>query len=223
MADDKITTKSEALLTLGHLAGQFQASNTTIGGEEVFIGRKKEILGILSDLSSFVSRFPETLIDQKDGRLVVEFNNLTEAQALALEDLFAVWKMLSGMGGSRWTAFMADGDGNFHPSIKVNGRDPHTFGDAKKRWHVAFYRSKGIPKSTSNPGVEPGSVQSLGETYLLDFDEIAWRLRSEREQRQGQQNESKGSSDTIQPSPDMQQPAPSPESGSGDVPTSTQG
>ena len=53
----------------------------------------------------------------------VEISNITEAQAIALEDMFRTWVSLGNNGSSRWTCFYADGDGNFRPSIKVDGKD----------------------------------------------------------------------------------------------------
>lgn len=51
-----------------------------------------------------------------------EFNNIDEAQALALESLFAQMQHLGNVGGSRWVCFYSDGDGNFRPQIKRNGK-----------------------------------------------------------------------------------------------------
>lgn len=54
----------------------------------------------------------------------IEINGLTEAQEIALKDFLAQWVFLGHTGMSRWTAFFADGDGNFHPEIKVDGETP---------------------------------------------------------------------------------------------------
>ena len=53
----------------------------------------------------------------------VEIENITDAQAIALEDMFRTWVNLGNLGSSRWTSFYADGDGNFRPKIKVDGKD----------------------------------------------------------------------------------------------------
>lgn len=98
--------------------------------------------------------------------ITVTIDNLTEPQRLALEDMFAMWMRLGGQGSSRWTAFFADGDGNFQPRITVNGERPKPceLTDPEKRWTCLR--------------------DELGnhiETYMLDFDPIAWALRAKRE------------------------------------------
>ena len=84
--------------------------------------------------------------------MTIEINNLTPAQAIALEDMLATWAHLGSLGSSRWTAFFADGDGTFRPKIKVDGRKPEftTLMKREEKWH--------------------------GEEYRIDFDTIAWRL-----------------------------------------------
>lgn len=89
--------------------------------------------------------------------ITVQIDNLTDAQALAVEDLMATWASLGRAGSSRWTAFYADGDGNFRPRITVNGNTAQacTLTDPKARWK----RIDG------------------NDMYMLDFDRIAWALR----------------------------------------------
>lgn len=89
-------------------------------------------------------------------KLTVEIDNLTEPQAIALEDMFATWHSLGSMGSSRWTAFYADGDGNFHPKITVNGRKPQ------------------ITDLISRDRVWP---KGHNGDYKIDFDAIAWKLK----------------------------------------------
>lgn len=89
-------------------------------------------------------------------KIVVEIDNITEAQAIAIEDMLATWAGLGSAGSSRWTAFYADGDGNFQPKITVDGR-PALFTElfpAEKFWKGGY----------------------RGE-YRIDFDAIAWKLR----------------------------------------------
>ena len=59
---------------------------------------------------------PETPA-RKTMEIVIE--NLTEAQAIAIEDLLATWVQGGSHGCSRWTAFYADGDGNFRPRVSA--------------------------------------------------------------------------------------------------------
>lgn len=84
-------------------------------------------------------------------RLRIVIDNLTCAQAIALEDMLAAWEWLGSIGASRWTAFYADGDGNFRPKITVDGSRPRftpLLIDAE-RWK--------------------------GDEYRIDFDTIAAR------------------------------------------------
>lgn len=100
-------------------------------------------------------------------KMVVEFGDLTEAQALALEDLFALWNYMGSVGRSRWTAFFADGDGNFQPGITVDGRKPQRWNmpQEKKRWK----RLMDVDDTRPRPD----------DFYLIDFDAIAWTLHDE--------------------------------------------
>jgi len=83
----------------------------------------------------------------------IEIDNLTEAQAIAIEDMLAVWVTLGNIGASRNTTFFADGDGNFHPKITVDGEKPKRF-------------------------VHPtAGAKKYNPDYRIDFDEIAWLLR----------------------------------------------
>jgi hypothetical protein len=60
-------------------------------------------------------------------KINVEFDNLTEAQAVALEEFFAVWMFLKDKQMSMWTAFFADGLRDFAPDIKINGESPKRY------------------------------------------------------------------------------------------------
>ena len=92
---------------------------------------------------------------QKDKfSVTVRINNITLAQSIALEDMFATWQQLGGLGCSRWTSFFADGDGNFRPKIFYNGRKAQRTDLLTKEelWE--------------------------GDKYRIDFDSIAWKLHS---------------------------------------------
>lgn len=86
-------------------------------------------------------------------KLNVEIDNLTDAQAIALEDFFRTMVWCGNIGTSRWTSFFSDGDGNFRPKIKVNGEDPKftELIEREKLW--------------------------VDNEYRIDFDAIAWKLR----------------------------------------------
>jgi hypothetical protein len=88
----------------------------------------------------------------------VEIKNITDTQAIALEDMFRTWVALGNIGSSRWTSFYADGDGNFRPNIKVDGKD-------------AEYSSL-INEEMRNKMWEKGE-------YRIDYDMIGWKLNNQ--------------------------------------------
>lgn len=101
--------------------------------------------------------------DREKRTLNVVIENVTEAQEIALNDLFATWMTLGNWGSSRWTAFYADGDGDFHPKITVNGEK-------------AKYTEL-VPRERMWPGGHhhDGKIDAHGE-YRIDFDWIGWKL-----------------------------------------------
>ena len=84
---------------------------------------------------------------------------------MALEDMLATWHSLGSQGASRWTAFFADGDGNFHPRITVDGQRPKLCDllSDSDRWR--------------------------GNEYRVDFDTIAWRLRESAGRARSEESE----------------------------------
>jgi hypothetical protein len=101
--------------------------------------------------------------DRTKKTLTVVIENVTEAQEIALNDLFATWQRLGSIGSSRWTAFFADGDGDFRPKITVNGQPAKftTLIDRKQMW--------------AKDSVVAGSFET-GDAYFIDFDWIGWKL-----------------------------------------------
>ena len=91
--------------------------------------------------------------------MTVYIENLTEAQKIALSDMFAQWQALGNVGSSRWVSFFADGDGDFRPLITIDGvNQPAFFGTStmqKARWK--------------------------GDEYRIDFDEVSGSLRQWKE------------------------------------------
>lgn len=90
----------------------------------------------------------------------VEISNITEAQAIALEDMFSTWIYLGEIGSSKWTCFYADGDGNFRPKIEVDGNEAQ-FAPTK-------IISNEIRKTLWN-----------NDEYRIDFDYIACKLNNQ--------------------------------------------
>lgn len=87
----------------------------------------------------------------------IRIRGLTKAQLIAIEDMLATWVNLGNIGSSRWTAFYADGDGNFRPEITVNGR------------------RAGFTKL-----VDRNLLWADGD-YKMDFDMVSWKLREGEE------------------------------------------
>jgi len=87
---------------------------------------------------------------------------LTPPQAAAIEDMLYQWNYMGGIGRSRWTAFYADGDGNFQPNARIDGRKPEKASPTGK-WHRHTVEKESRP---DGDGV-----------YFMDFDGIAWAMR----------------------------------------------
>jgi hypothetical protein len=107
--------------------------------------------------------------DRTKRTLTVVLENVTEAQEIALNDLFATWQSLGSVGSSRWTAFFADGDGDFRPKITINGEKPKFTDllDRKLMWLsddiVAFAFAHG------------------NDAYKIDYDWIGWKLQEKED------------------------------------------
>ena len=56
--------------------------------------------------------------------LVIRVKNITPSQALVLKTMFEDMEYLGKIGSSRYLAFMADGDGNFHPTVAFEIDEP---------------------------------------------------------------------------------------------------
>ncbi len=69
-------------------------------------------------------------------KLNIEISNLTEAEALAIEDYFATWLFLKDKNMTLWTSFLVDCAGEFDPVITFDGKNPEKYmGDIG--WRVA--------------------------------------------------------------------------------------
>ena len=102
--------------------------------------------------------------DRTKRTLTVVFENITEAQEIALNDLFATWQSLGSVGSSRWTAFYADGDGDFRPKITVNGE--------KAKFTELIDRKDMWAKDET-----VASYFLRGDAYFIDFDWVGWKLQ----------------------------------------------
>lgn len=71
---------------------------------------------------------------EETKNITIELNNLTEAQAIAVEELMAVWQFISDKKFLYWTSFVIDGFVDWRPEIKVNGKTPERYlGDIGQR------------------------------------------------------------------------------------------
>lgn len=60
-------------------------------------------------------------------KLTITIDNITEAQAIAVEELMSVWQFISDKKFFYWTAFAIDGFLDWNPKIKVNRRKPRRY------------------------------------------------------------------------------------------------
>jgi len=108
-------------------------------------------------------------------KLNIEIDNLTEAQALAIEDYLATWLFLKEKHMSMWVSFFADGLGGFAPEIKVNGEEAKKYmGDIG--WRVAKVGLKNSPED---------EAYSDEEMYLMDYERIERNLIKSSEDTEG--------------------------------------
>jgi hypothetical protein len=92
-------------------------------------------------------------------KLSIEIDNITEAQALAIEDILATWLFLKEKKMSMWTAMFADGTSDFQPNITVNGEE------AKKYMGDIGWRVGKI-------GFKQDDTYLDDEMYLMDYERI---------------------------------------------------
>ena len=95
-------------------------------------------------------------------KMNIEIDNITEAQYYAIQALLDCWQYYGEIGISRWTAFMADGDGNFRPKIKVDGKN-------------VFLPDQAADCSKSSPF----EINPKDGDYAIDYDCIAWKSTNE--------------------------------------------
>lgn len=105
---------------------------------------------------SIWKKFRKWRYNRKQGRRWITIRaNVTEAQALALEVMIGQWNSLSSMGSSRFVAFYADGDGNFHPAARM-------------------YKPRCWRQLTDE--LTDAAINWENDICLIDFDPIDWML-----------------------------------------------
>ena len=90
--------------------------------------------------------------------MIIEIKGITKAQKLAIETMLDNWSYLGRIGSSKYVCFMADGDGNFRPKIKVDGKEPKSY------------------KLRSGNDIDVLKDNKI----LIDYDLIAWDLRKRK-------------------------------------------
>ncbi len=107
-------------------------------------------------------------------KINIEIDNITEPQKIAIEDMMSTWIQLGNLGCSRWTAFFADGDGNFRPKIKIDGNDPKF---TKLMDRDIFWKNIKIADGNLKDNKHKKELKWYDEqSYMMDFDAIAWVL-----------------------------------------------
>ena len=109
--------------------------------------------------------------------MVIKIDNITEAQAIALEDMLATWEYLGEIGTSHWTAFFADGDGNFRPNILIDGHVPQKTPLLTEKDLINHVKIKVAP-TKANGLCETMWYEEYG-FYMIDFNDIARRIKPE--------------------------------------------
>ena len=89
---------------------------------------------------------------------------VTEAQAIALREMFDYWNYLSNIGSSRKVSFYVDGDGNFHPYVQMLFNPPLA---------SYFHQRRDI--------AEKAIAEDEDGDRLYDYDDVAWALYEARQ------------------------------------------
>ena len=102
----------------------------------------------------------------KDGKLLMTVTmEVKESQALALKQFFECWNSLSSMGSSRMVSFFVDGDGDFKPNCQIQ--------------YSKDLEALSLPEDKLNFILNGAKVSKDGEEPIaFDYDSVAWRLRS---------------------------------------------
>jgi len=94
-------------------------------------------------------------------KMTVVFD-VNREQAITLREMFNYWNRLSSIGSSRYVAFFVDGDGNFHPNIKMAFTENLPELEEK-------YLNSAIKQNPHGYKVHEGD-------RFYDFDPIGWAL-----------------------------------------------
>lgn len=98
-------------------------------------------------------------------KLDIKIANLTEAQAIAIEEFLSVWLFMRDTKMSMWTSFFADSNEDFAPDILIKKEDDTWV--LPKRFMKDIGLRVGKVKFPDETGQEP-----VHEIYLLDYLKI---------------------------------------------------
>lgn len=103
----------------------------------------------------------------KHHKVTIEIDNLTKAQALAIEEYMAVWKYISDKKFFYWAAMAIDGFVDWSPNITVNGHEPERYMEdiGLRSGKVKFVQENGVMLDE--------------EMYFLDYYKIHKKLEEE--------------------------------------------
>jgi hypothetical protein len=91
------------------------------------------------------------MIEKKFQKMTITLDNVNQAQAIALKQMFEHMEYLGKIGASRWCQFMADGDGDFRPKVTID-----------------------YPEQL--PEVKTDGVNEDTLDFKIDYDGIAWEI-----------------------------------------------
>lgn len=114
-------------------------------------------------------KFDTTNPDPDNRKLTIEIDNLTEAQAIAIEELMSVWQFISEKKFFYWTAMCIDGFVDWNLQIKVNGKNPERY-------------LEDIGDRTGKVQFEqPDGSLLKEEMYFLDYMKIQHKLNEKKD------------------------------------------
>ncbi len=108
-------------------------------------------------------------MESNNYNLNVKFENLTQAQKIALEEFFAVWNFIGEKKFTLWTALICDGYSDWNPIISIDGNSPERYmGDIGLRvGKVKFIQE------------DDSTIDE--EMYFLDYLKIENNLKNDKE------------------------------------------
>lgn len=100
-------------------------------------------------------------------KLIIEIDNINDAEAIAIEDMLATWINLCENGKSKWVAMFIDGENGFNPDVQLNGKMPFKtkmIDTEKLFWETIRIK---VPPTKEN-GLEETQWVDEGEIYMID-------------------------------------------------------